>query len=346
MIILPATHQRHPACLAERGLSMVTMKDIAEKCGVSTMTVSRAINGSDLVSEATKTMILETCERLGYIPNSAAKSLVTKETNMIGLVVPDIDYYYADIIKSITHFLEERGYGLLLCAYDQKREKEIEYLYYLLQGRVDGIILFPFNPRRQDYVNVIDKIPMVFANKFPDGLNANFVGSDNYAGAVKMMEHILSKGHRRIGLIHTDLSHKTFMDRLRGYKDVLAQNNMPYDDSIICDTKLTFQNGYRCAEYLVSKNVDAIFALNDVCAMGAVRYCSDNNISVPGDIGIAGYDNIQYLEMFDHKLTTVDYNGVLLGEQVASVVLEEVCNPQIPKRSIILNPQLIAGRTV
>ena len=92
--------------------------------------------------------------------------------------------------------------------------------------------------------------------------------------------------------------------------------------------------------------MDSIFAFNDVCALGVLRYCSDNNISVPGDIGVAGFDNIQYLELFDHKLTTVDYNGLLLGERVSAVVLEEIRNPKCPKSTIILNPNLIIGETV
>lgn len=325
---------------------MITMRDIANKCGVSTMTVSRALNDSDLVSKSTKAVILETCDKLGYIPNFAAKALVTKETNMIGLLIPDVNYYYANIIKSITLSLESSGYGLLLCSYDHKKEKELEYLHYLLQGRVDGIIIFPIVPYMQDYVNVIDKIATVFVSRIAKGLNASFVGSDNYAGSVKIVEYMINKGYKRIGVIHSDLNFDSFGDRMRGYKDIIAKYGINYDADIVCNSKLLFQEGYQYAGHLISKGVDSIFAFNDVCALGVLRYCSDNKLSVPGDIGVAGFDNIQYLELFNHKLTTVDYNGLLLGERASDIILEEIRNPKRRKSTTILNPNLIIGETV
>jgi len=325
---------------------MITMKDIADRCGVSVMTVSRVINGSGLVSGETRKLIMDTCKELGYIPNSAAKALVTKETNMIGLVVPDVNYYYANIIKSISAYSDACGYGLLLCSYDHKKEKELEYLYYLLQGRVDGIILFPIYPREDDYINIINKLPVVIANRTVSNLNTSYVGSDNYAGSVKIMEYLIEKGYKRIGAIHSDLSIESFGGRMRGYKDILAKYGISYDDSIVFDSRLLFNEGYDYAKHMISANVDAVFAFNDVCALGVMKYCADNDISVPGDIGVAGFDNIQYLELFDHKLTTVDYNGILLGEQAAVVVIDEIRNPHLPKRSIILDPKLISGKTV
>jgi len=326
---------------------MVTMRDIAEKCGVSIMTVSRVLNEPNLVSDATKELILEACESLGYIPNSAAKALVTKETNMIGLVVPDVNYYYTNIIKSITLTLESRGYGLLLCPYDHRKEKEAEYLSYLLQGRIDGIILFPSSLNKDDYVSTNKATTLVVANRIIDGLDASSVSSDNYAGSVKIMEHILSKGYKRVGAIRADTTLGSFNDRLRGYKDVLFNNGIEYDESIVCASKgLFFHEGYTYAEQLISKGVDSIFAFNDMCALGVLKYCSDNAIAVPGDIGVAGFDNIQYLELFDHGLTTVDYNGLILGEQVSTLILNEISNPDFPKRSIVLDPELIIRKTV
>lgn len=325
---------------------MITMQDIANHCGVSLMTVSRVLNGSGKISSTTTKRVLDTCEKLGYIPNSAAKTLVTKKTRMIGLVVPDVNYYYANIIQSIITYLDSRGYGLLLCSYDRNKEKETEYLHYLLQGRVDGIILFPIHAKKEDYENVVDKTTLVIANRPTPGLNACFVSSDNYSGSMKIIEHMISKGYKRIGVIHSDLSVESFSQRMRGYKDILAKYGISYDENIVCESRLLFDEGYASAEYLLSNNVDSIFAFNDVCALGAMKYCSDNNIKVPGDIGVAGFDNIHYLELFNHKLTTVDYNGILLGEQAAMMILDEIHDPQPAKRSIILDPTLILGETV
>ena len=325
---------------------MITMREIADACDVSIMTVSRSLNNSRLVSKNTKKKVLEACKTLGYIPNSVAKTLVTRKTNMIGLVVPDIDYFYADIIKSITLALENRNYGVLLCDYNHDKKKEIEYLYYLLQGRVDGIILFPINPTKQDYEGFIDRLPIVFANKFATGLNVSFVGSDNYSGTVQLIEYMIAKEYKRIGVIYSDLSHKSFNDRMRGYKNTLNKHGIAFDDKIICESRLLFKEGYHFSEQLIAKGVDSIFAFNDVCAMGIVRYCSDNGIKVPGDIGVAGYDNITYLELFNHKLTTVDFKGVMLGSKLADLILNEISNPQLLKRTIILSPELVFGETV
>jgi len=327
-------------------IQLVTIKDIANDCGVSSMTVSRVLNGSHLVAEDTKKMVLEACENLGYIPNSAAKALITKETKIIGLIIPAIDHYYTDVIKAITLCLDERDYGLLLCNYDRKREKEKDYMNYLLQGRVDGIILFPSSRSKLNYIKIVDKIPVIFANRRFLGLNASFVGIDNYAGSVKMVDYMIDQGYKRIGVIHPSLNHKSFKDRLQGYKDVLEQNGIAYDESIVCEAELFFDNGYKCAEELVAKGVDSIFAFNDVCAMGVIRYCSDNELSVPGDIGVAGFDNIRYLEMFNHRLTTIDQNVTMIGENLASIILDEINNPSLSKRSLILSPTLVAGRTI
>jgi DNA-binding LacI/PurR family transcriptional regulator len=313
------------------------------------MTVSRAINNPSLVAEPTRRMILNACKEMEYIPNSAARALVKKETNMIGLLVPDIDYYYADIIKRITLFLESRNYSLLLCNYDEKRDSEIKYLEYLLQERVDGIIVFPFKMQIEDYIRYLNKIPMIFVNKPSDligNYNVSYVGTDNYQGSKILIEYILKKGYRRIGAVHSDLIHNTISDRMRGYKEALSEHGIAYDASIARQTNLLFADGYNCAAELINEGVDAIFAFNDVCALGVIKKCMEMGLAIPGDIGIAGYDNINYLDIFGHKLTTVDYNGPIAGEQAATVLLEEIENPELPKRTTILNPRLIIGETV
>ena len=325
---------------------MATINDIAEACGVSAMTVSRALNNPNLVAETTRNLIIETSNRMGYIPHFGARSLSSKKTNMIGLVVPDIDHYYADIIKRITQYLESHGYGVLLCNYNQNPKNEIEYLHFLLQGRVDGIILFAFLPEKQDYDTIIHKIPIVFAYKIANGMDVSFVGTDNYKGSMKMMEHIITKGYKRIGAIYSDLRHRSMMERFQGYKDALAKHGLAFDPALVQETKLTYQSGYDCAEQLIEQGADSIFAFNDVCAVGVLRCCQSKGIDVPGKLGVAGFDNLKQLRTFGYNLTTIDYHGPLVGEQAADVLLAEITDTDTPKKHIVLEPQLVLGETL
>ncbi|WP_298840547.1 LacI family DNA-binding transcriptional regulator [Clostridium sp.] len=325
---------------------MVGIKDIARECNVSATTVSRALNNSKEISRKTKERILKTCKEKGYIPNAAARSLILNKTNMIGLLIPDItNQYYAYVSKGVSSYLEKIGYGLVLCNSDRNKENENRYIDFLAQKRVDGIILIPVKPKASDYKKIIENVPLVMADNYVEDLEVSYVGNDNYIGARKIVSHMLRQGYRRIGVILGDESSTASNERLKGYKDILTQSNIEIKNDILLNSSANFEDGFKLAKILINKKVDAIFTINDSVAMGVMKYAHMNNILIPKELGIAGYDDIEQAAMLTIPLTTVHQKKFELGEIVAKVLIAEINNHQIAKQIIILQPELIVRKS-
>jgi len=325
---------------------MVGIKDIAKECKVSATTVSRALNNSKEISKKTRDLILKTCEEKGYTPNSAARSLILNKTNMIGLVIPDItNQYYAYVSKGVSSYLEKIGYGLVFCNSDRNKENENRYIDFLAQRRVDGIILIPVKPKAEDYRKIIKNVPVVMADNYVNDLEVSYVGNDNYAGARKVVAHMLRQGYRKIGVISGDESSSASNERLKAYKDLLIENNIEINNDILLNSNATFEDGFKLSEILVKQKVDAIFTINDSVAMGVMKYCHMNNIQLPKDLGIAGYDDIEEAAMLPVPLTTVHQRKFELGRTVAKVLIDEINNNKSAKQKIILQPELIIRKS-
>jgi len=325
---------------------MVGIKDIAKECKVSATTVSRALNNSKEISKKTRDLILKTCEEKGYTPNSAARSLILNKTNMIGLVIPDItNQYYAYVSKGVSSYLEKIGYGLVFCNSDRNKENENRYIDFLAQRRVDGIILIPVKPKAEDYRKIIKNVPVVMADNYVNDLEVSYVGNDNYAGARKIVAHMLRQGYRKIGVISGDESSSASNDRLKAYKDLLIENNIEINNDILLNSNATFEDGFKLSEILVKQKVDAIFTINDSVAMGVMKYCHMNNIQLPKDLGVAGYDDIEEAAMLPVPLTTVHQRKFELGRTVAKVLIDEINNNKSAKQKIILQPELIIRKS-
>lgn len=325
---------------------MISIKDIAEICKVSPMTVSRALNNSKEISQETKEKILKVCAKMGYRPNSAARSLVSNKTNMIGLIIPDItNQYYSYVSKGVSSYLEGLGYGLILCNSDRRRENEKRYIDFLTQKRVDGIILIPLSSKHEDYKMLVNTVPFVQVDNYINGLEASFIGNDNYAGSKKIVSHMINQGYKRIGFILSTKSSTASTERFKGYRDILKENGIPLDNDIIINTNATFDEGFSGAEKLIKKNVDSIFAINDTVALGVIKYCYNTGISLPDQLGIAGYDDIEQASMLPVPLTTIHQRKFTLGKTAASILIQEINNPETVKQKIILQPELIIRKS-
>lgn len=326
---------------------MVSIKDIAEVCNVSPMTVSRALNNSKEISSKTREKILKVCDEMGYRPNSAARSLILNKTNMIGLLIPDItNQYYSYVSKGVSSYLEKQGYGLILCNSDRSILNEDMYLDFLTQKRVDGVILIPLRDKVMDYKVLIDRVPFVLVDNYVNNLEASFIGNDNYIGGRLIVSHMIKQGYKRIGVI---LSHKystASNERYKGYLSALKENNIDVDESIIINSNATFDDGFNLARTLVEKKVDSIFAINDTLAMGVVKYCYTSGIKIPQDIGIAGYDDIEQTAMLPVPLTTVHQKKFLLGNTAAEVLIDEINKKTEPGQKIILKPELVIRKSL
>ncbi|MDF2674945.1 MAG: LacI family transcriptional regulator [Clostridiales bacterium] len=325
----------------------ISIKDIAAECNVSATTVSRALNGSKEISEETRNYILKVCEEKNYTPNLLARSLILKKTNMIGLIIPDItNQYYSYVSKGVGTYLESLGYGVILCNLDRKKANEKMYINFLIQRMVDGIIMIPIEPDRKDYEPITARnIPLLLLDNYVYDLDVSFVSNDNYAGARKIIMHMINQGYRRIGAIIGGKDSSASNDRLKGYIDVLKANGIEFDEKLIIHSKATFEDGYNKAKQLIDANVDSIFAINDTVAMGVMKYCYSNGIRIPEDVGIAGYDDIEQASMLPVPLTTVHQKKYSLGFKAAEILISEINNPNQSKQKVILQPELVKRKS-
>lgn len=326
---------------------MVSIKDIAQECNVSLTTVSRALNNSKEISAKTREYILGVCAKRGYRPNSAARSLILKKTNMIGLIIPDItNQYYAYISKGVSAFLEKLGYGLILCNSDRNKANEEMYTHFLSERRVDGIILIPIKPKADQYKFLIDhEIPFVLIDNYVNDLDVSFITNDNYTGARKIVAHMIKQGYRRIGVILGDEKSSASNSRLKGYTDVLHEHGIDIEPKLLIHSDARFEDGFTLAPKLIEQNIDAVFAINDVVALGIFKYCYLKGIRIPEDIGVAGYDDIEQGAMLPIPLTTVHQRKHTLGAKAAEILLNEIKNPDSAKQKVILQPELVIRKS-
>lgn len=322
---------------------MISIKDIARELNITPSTVSRALNGKKGVSRELAETIIRKCQELGYSKNAVAQSLITKHTNTIGIVIPDItSRYYSFVVKGVNKYLEEHGYSVMLCNANRSEQMERRYLELLQTRRVDGILIISLTASPV-FLEELSRsgMPIVqIDNIVSSTLSA--VVNDNYHGSMMIFEHMVSLGCRRIGCLMGRRNNQTTIDRLRGYRDVMARHGIEVDENLLMFIDSTPNEGYLHMPQLLAQQPDSIFAINDMVALGVLRYCMDHNIRVPQELRLAGYDDIDIAPMIHVPLTTVHQLKVSLGRSAAKLLLQEIKNPDDPHQIITLIPYLVA----
>lgn len=282
----------------------VTIKDVVKKCGLSYVTVSRVISNAPNVREANRKKVLKAIEELGYVPNAAARTLVTGKTHVIAMFVSDIsDYYFGSIIKEVNTQLIKNGYllALSICGDDDEGNKA-----FLNQNRVDGVILLVPN-KENDYINILknQKVPFVVVDNQTIGTDITSVLSDNIIGGYMAVKHLLDLGHTRIGLIGATPEGLATMERQMGAIKALTEASLKpagieygfYDQVTGYKTIMKwYENG---------QLPTAVFAFDDHIALGAINAAKDLGLKVPEDLSVCGYDDSPLADSFTPKITSV-----------------------------------------
>ncbi len=326
-----------------------TIKDIAKQSGVSISTVSRVFNNQDLVKNETKQKVLEVIEALGYTPNFVAKRLRSCKISTIGIVVPDISAaFYAEIIKGVENKANDIDCGLIVCDAHNSRDKEKEYVRYLYDGRVDGMIFVVPQLRDDDLRKIAaDGLAIAVFGKDMSGFNIQSISVDNYSGAYQAVKHLYFHGHKRIAYIggieaENDYDHRA---RLAGYRQALIDNGLGVNDAYIENGAYCEEGGGSAFLRLIKLNEppDAIFCANDEMALGVIRMARKNHIEIPEQLGLIGFDNIRVGQYISPSLTTVNQPtytiGVLLGERL----IFQMTNKEYGQKTLnlILKPELV-----
>jgi LacI family transcriptional regulator len=294
----------------------VTIKDIAKAAKVSIATVSRALNGFDNVTDETRRHVCAVAARLGYIPHEGARSLSSRRTQCVGAVLPDLyGEFFSELIRGIDRVARTHGLHLLLsCSHGDVTE--VAAALRAMRGRVDGLLVM--SPHVDSEVlekNLHPTMPTVLVNTRDGGERYSSLMIDNYGGACAMTRHLVGRGHRRIAMIAGPEANFDAQQRLAGYTDTLAAL-LPKARTQVLRGDFSEESGYRAGRQLLSmsERPDAIFAANDMMAIGCLFALNEGGLRVPGDIALAGFDDIPIARYVSPPLTTVRVRIAELGE--------------------------------
>jgi LacI family transcriptional regulator len=348
-------------------LKKITIQDIAERLNISFSTVARALNDHPAISPATKKKVAETAKKLHYRPNKVASSLRSGRTHIIGVIVPSLHVsFFSSVVHGIDKVMNEYHYSILLYQSNESFTQEVKGIDTFLKSRVDGIIAsITRETVRFDHYEEIRKrhTPLILFDRTVEGLNVPSVRIDDYKGGYMATEHLIRQGYRNIVHITADQDLAIARERLRGYLDALRRYDLPVREELIVKGTFSASFGRKCIRQLVENNIpfDAVFALEDFTALGALQELQERGINVPGQVGVIGFANESFGTLVTPSLSSIDQQTVRMGEIAAELFLETLVRPPggeagtaenrkgikpgTPPREIMLDPILVVRRS-
>ena len=309
----------------------ITLKQIAETLGISITTVSKALKNYPDVSPKTRKAVLDLAKSLSYTPNSFAVNLRTKESRTIGLIIPEVvHHFFSNVINGIIDEAEKNGYLVIILQSNESLELEKKQVELLINKRVDGIIMSLSNESNNDeHIKEIlrKEIPFVLFDKISKLIPCSKVIINDQKAAFNAVEHLIKKGCKKIAHIRGPVNPQNAIDRFLGYKKALEKNNISFDPKLVYTCKnVTFEEGKAFAKQIAEEHpdVDSIFVITDLVAVGVLAHFNEANIKVPNQIKVIGFSNWFMSQIITPKLSTVDQPSFEMGVQSFGVLLEEI----------------------
>lgn len=325
---------------------MPTIHDVARAAGVSIATVSATINQSAYVSPALQERVQRAIAEVGYYPDGIARSLKKRSTQTLGLIISDItNPFFTALIRGIEDRANAKGYALILCNTDERLEKERAYLRLLRSRRVDGLIMAP-SGAPGDYDDLFAEVstPLVFIDRKIPKAPADAVVVDNANGARQVVEYLLRLGHRRIAAI-TGVPHiSTTSERIQGYRQALENAGLPVHPELLRGGNSRLEGGYQAGLALLAlaERPTAIFATNNVMAIGLMRAVAERGVRCPEDLSVACFDDFEWASVFRPRLTTVAQPTYDMGVKAAEVLFARLDGGLTGEpQEIVLSPTLV-----
>jgi len=332
-------------------MSHITLQDIAKKAGVTTTTISRALNNKPDVSPKTKDRILRIAKNLGYTPNLLAKSLRSQKSKTIGVVLADISNpFFAAVAKGIEDAAHKRSYSIILCNTDEEYEKEEEVLQVLVEKRVDGLLITPVQKEYKDILRIKERrIPLVLIARHFDTIETNSVVSDDVLGGFLATEYLIKKGHKRILYISGPLHISSALERLKGYKRALKEYKIPLKEKLVRGYTAKMGKAYTLMRRILKEKLDftAIFTFSDFLALGVMKAIREEKLKIPDDVAVVGYDDIEFASVLEIPLTTVHMPKYRLGMEGTNMLIDEIekkSTNREPQR-LTIKPELIVRKS-
>ena len=326
----------------------VTIKDVAKKAGVSISTVSRVINNSKPVTDEIKQKVIEVIKETGYVPNPLARSLVTKKSQLIGVVVPEVsDSFVNEILNGIEEIARMYNYDILLSNTYSNKEQEMKSINLLRAKQVEGIVMINWHLEQEqiDFINN-SGIPATYISKTARGFDIPTVSVNNEKATYDMTKHLIDLANKKIAFIMTSISDTTLEnERLDGYKAALNDGGLEFDERIVRHGDVKYSDGYEAAISILEGDIipDAIFVTGDEAAIGALNAVLDKGYSVPEDISVAGFNDVKIAKMYRPKLTTVHQPLYDMGAVAIRMVIKMINGEGIEKNRFEL-PHRIEDR--
>lgn len=309
--------------------NQVTIKDIARELGISPSTVSRALKDHPDISLDTKNAVKELAEKLNYQPNAIALSLKHSRSFTIGVIIPEtVHFFFSQVISGIEDVAYDSGYNIMICQSNELYDREKSNANMLYSNRVDGLLVsVSKEPRDFKHLEFFQQynIPVVFFDRASNAFPCDQIIIDDYQAAYNMTNYLIGRGYRK--LVHLaapqnlDIGYK----RRKGFEEAIINNGITFtENQIVYADK--FESASLAIEKLISEDQlpDGIFAVNDLTALGALKALRKHSISVPGQIGLAGFGNGQNALLSDPALTTIEQNGCLMGRKAAEVLIHRI----------------------
>ena len=323
---------------------MATIYDVAKRAGVSTYTVSAVLNRSARVSAELTTRVEVAVRELNYTPNAVARSLQTRITKSIGMAIPDIgNPFYASFVRGLESRLRQDDYTVLLTSSFEDEAEQTKQIANFKARQVDGLVVVMVNGT-EDTVRalVAETRPVVFAARVPVTYQADCVSADNVLGSRRAVDHLLDRGHKRVGMVIGHLSLSTGAERALGWRQALEARGLPAPGELLAVGEWTSESGYRLTNQLMSlaHPPTAIFGANFLILTGILRALRERGLHVPRDVQLASSDDSEWLDAFDPPVTTVAQPAYSIGYESANLLLKRIQDPSRPFERIVLTPDL------
>src|SRR5437763_642963 len=328
-----------------------TIRDVARLSGVSPVTVSRVINESARVRPETRRRVEQAIAQLGYVPSRLARGLSRQRTGTIAVIVPDVaNPFFTLIVRAAEEVARRADYRVILCDTRADLAVEQDVVGEMLAHRVEGIVIAPVSERSRPHLRRLDRfgVPFVLIDRTVDGVDADAVLGDSTGGAAQLVEHLVSLGHRRIGMIVESDEVSTAGDRRRGYEAALAAAGIPLDPALVARAPADPHGGLDGMSRLLAleEPPTAVFAVNNLVALGAIEAVRAAGLDVPDDVALVCFDDIEYASRLYPFLTAMVQPAETFGTLGAQLLLERI-EGRGPgsKRMVVLPGQFLVRRS-
>lgn len=329
----------------------VTIYDLARELNLSPATISRGLRKSAVINKKTIQRILDKAEEMGYRHNNFASNLRNKRTKTLGIIVPRLNsYFMTSVLAGMEDVASKEGYDLIISQSLEKKELEKSNATTMFNKRIDGLLI-SLAYTTTDILHLqpfFDKqIPVVFFDRTFPGVESTSVVIDNSQAAYKATTHLIEQGCKKIMHLTGNLSRDIYADRLKGYKQALAENMIPFKESLLQISTLSEQDGTNAANKILAMapadRPDAVFCANDISAVYCMVQLKQQGIRIPEDIAFAGFNNDAVSRMIEPNLTTIDYPGNKIGEVAVSCLINLLKGDDTVKNTnrIVLHSSLL-----